>query len=108
MKPSPRGELEITNLLSIYKSEGTLRINVLERGTAWLDTGTVESLIQAGEFVKVIENRQGLKIGCPEEVAFREGFITENEFLKCIKTCPGSSYKDYLISVAVEFGLSVM
>ena len=108
LKPSPRGELEITNLLSIYKSEGTLRINVLERGTAWLDTGTVESLIQAGEFVKVIENRQGLKIGCPEEVAFREGFITENEFLKCIKTCPGSSYKDYLISVAVEFGLSVM
>ena len=106
--PSLRGELEITDILEMYKSQSALRISVLERGTAWLDTGTVESLIQAGEFVKVIEDRQGLKIGCPEEVAFREGYITGNEFLKCINNAPTSSYRDYLISVAVEFGLSVI
>lgn len=106
--PSLRGELEITDILEMYNSQGVLKISVLERGTAWLDTGTVESLIQAGEFVKVIEDRQGLKIGCPEEVAFREGYITGNEFLKCINNAPTSSYRDYLISVAVEFGLSVI
>lgn len=108
LTPSLRGELEVTDILKLYQSQGNLRISVLQRGTAWLDTGTAESLIQAGEFVKVIEDRQGLKIGCPEEVAFREGLINGQEFLNCINNSPNSTYRDYLISVAAEFGLSVM
>lgn len=107
LKPSKRNELEITDLLNIYNNESLLVIKILERGTAWLDTGTVESLIQANEFVKVIEDRQGLKIGCPEEVAIREKFITGKAFLEIIAGTPKSSYRDYLVSIAVEFGLSV-
>ncbi len=104
LKPSNRGELEITDLLKIYLNEGSLKIKVLERGTAWLDTGTHQNLIAAGEFVKVIEDRQGLKIGCPEEVAFREGLISLKKFKEIINKTPVGDYKNYLVSLLTEFG----
>lgn len=97
IKPSPRGEYEITDVNKVYLERGTLKVGVLSRGTAWLDTGTFTSLMQAGQFVQIIEERQGLKIGCIEEIAYRMGFIT-GEQLKAIATpLVKSGYGSYLL-----------
>ena len=97
IKPSPRGEYEITDVNRIYLERGKLKVGVLSRGTAWLDTGTFTSLMQAGQFVQIIEERQGLKIGCIEEIAYRMGFI-DGEQLKAIATpLVKSGYGSYLL-----------
>lgn len=96
LEPSLRGEYEITDLLRKYQNANLLAVDVLERGTAWLDTGNASHLIAAGEFVRVIEERQGLKIGCPEEVAFREGLISSVELRNLCQKMPKGSYRDYL------------
>lgn len=99
IKPSPRGEYEITDVNRVYLERGKLKVGVLSRGTAWLDTGTFASLMQAGEFVRIIEERQGLKIGCIEEIAYRMGFI-DGEQLKVIATpLIKSGYGSYLIKL---------
>ena len=99
IEPSPRGELEITDINRKYLEMGKLSVGVLDRGTAWLDTGTFESLMQAGQFVQVIEERQGLKIGCIEEVAFRMGFINESELETIAKPLVKSGYGKYLLKL---------
>jgi len=96
LQPSSRGELEIVDILNSYLDEELLQVQVLERGTAWLDTGNPMSLLAAGEFVKVIEDRQGLKIGCPEEVALRIGLITVETLEKNLSEIPEGEYKKYL------------
>ena len=97
--PSPRGELEITDVNRIYLDAGRLAVQVLPRGTAWLDTGTFDSLMAAGEFVKVVEARQGLKIGCPEEVAWRAGFLSDDELRQRGQALAKSGYGKYLLSL---------
>ena len=99
IQPSPRGELEITDINKKYLEMGKLKVGVLDRGTAWLDTGTFESLMQAGQFVQVIEERQGLKIGCIEEVAFRMGFINANELSELAEPLVKSGYGKYLLKL---------
>lgn len=99
IKPSPRGELEITDINRVYLERGKLKVGVLDRGTAWLDTGTFESLIQAGQFVHVIEERQGLKIGCPEEIAYRMKFITAEQLTEIAKPLVKSGYGQYLLNI---------
>lgn len=96
LKPSPRGELEITDLNLAYLALGELRVEKLERGTAWLDTGSVDTLHQAAEFVKVIENRQATKISVPEEIAWRMGYITKEQLLEQAKRFSKSGYGKYL------------
>lgn len=94
--PSPRGELEITDVNRVYLEKGKLKVGVLNRGTAWLDTGTFESLMQAGQFVQVIEERQGLKIGCIEEIAYRMGYINVEQLKEIAKPLVKSGYGKYL------------
>lgn len=100
VRPSPRGELEITSLIETYLAEGTLRAEVLSRGFAWLDTGTHESLLEAAEFVRTIEKRQGLKVGCPEEVAFRLGLIDRVALAEQAERYAKSEYGAYLLRLA--------
>ena len=102
LKPGARGEYEITDLNRIYLENGKLNVSILERGTAWLDTGTHESLMQASQFVQVIENRQGFKIGCIEEIAYRKGFIDRTQLLKIAEPLTKSGYGQYLLDVANE------
>lgn len=97
--PSPRGELEITDVNRVYLERGKLKVGVLDRGTAWLDTGTFTSLMQAGQFVQVIEERQGLKIGCIEEVAYRMGFIDHHHLCEIAKPLVKSGYGQYLLNL---------
>jgi glucose-1-phosphate thymidylyltransferase len=99
LKPSPRGELEITDVNKIYLEMGKLKVGILTRGTAWLDTGTHASLMQAGQFVHVIEERQGLKIGCIEEVAWRKGFINNAQLEAIAKPLVKSGYGQYLLNL---------
>ncbi len=99
LKPSPRGELEITDINKVYLEKNELEVGVLNRGTAWLDTGTFDSLHQASEFVKVIEKRQGIKISCIEEIAYRKGFINQEELLQAAEKYGKSGYGDYLKSL---------
>ena len=99
LKPSPRGEYEITDVNKEYLEQGKLRVGILERGIAWLDTGTHQSLMQAGQFIQVIEERQGLKIGCIEEIAFNEGFIDEEQLKSLGHKYIKSGYGQYLLSL---------
>lgn len=96
IKPSHRGELEITDVNKVYLEKGKLEVGVLDRGTAWLDTGTFDSLIEAGEFIEVIEKRQGLKIGCIEEIAYRNGWINDEQMEKLSAVYMKSGYGVYL------------
>jgi glucose-1-phosphate thymidylyltransferase len=100
LKPSARGELEITDLNRAYLEEGLLNVKVLGRGTAWLDAGTHESLLQAGNFIQTVEERQGIMIACPEEIAFRKCFIDKNQLIKLAGAYNQNDYGKYLLNLA--------
>jgi glucose-1-phosphate thymidylyltransferase len=99
LQPSPRGEYEITDVNKEYLKQGRLKVGILDRGTAWLDTGTFDSLMQAAQFVQVIEQRQGLKVGCIEEVAYRKGFITAQQLQNIAQPLLKSGYGRYLLDI---------
>ena len=99
IQPSHRGELEITDINKAYLEQGKLKVSILDRGTAWLDTGTFQSLMQAGQFVQVIEERQGLKIGAIEEAAYKMGFINAEQLKKLAEPLLKSGYGTHLISI---------
>jgi glucose-1-phosphate thymidylyltransferase len=102
LKPSPRGEYEITDVNKEYLRRGKLKVSILDRGTAWLDTGTFDSLMQASQFVQVIEQRQGIKIACIEEIAYRKGFITKEQLITVAQPLLKSGYGQYLMNVLKE------
>ena len=102
LKPSSRGELEITDLNRVYLEEGSLAIKLMGRGMAWLDTGTYESLLQAANFIATLEQRQGLKASCIEEIAFKRGFINKDQLLALAQPIKNSQYGKYLLRIAVE------
>ena len=102
LKPSERGEYEITDVNAAYLKQGKLKVAILDRGTAWFDTGTFSSLMQAGQFVQVIEERQGLKIGCIEEIAYRNGFISKEQLKKIAEPLVKSGYGKYLLLLAKQ------
>ncbi len=99
LKPSARGEYEITDVNAEYLKRGTLKVAVMDRGTAWLDTGTFESLMQAGQFVQVIQDRQGLKVGCIEEIAFKNKWISSTQLKELAEPLTKSGYGDYLLEL---------
>lgn len=102
LKPSARGELEITDLNNQYLQEGRMSVMPMKRGNAWLDAGTPDSLMESGQFVQIIEQRQGLKIACIEEIAYKRGFINDGQMLKLIEELNAGKYKDYLKKVYEE------
>ena len=102
LRPSSRNELEITDLNRVYLERGTLRVEKLGRGHAWLDTGTPEALLEASEFIRAIENRQGIKICCPEELALDNGWIDEEQILRLAKGFGGSTYSNYLLALVED------
>ncbi len=102
LEPSPRGEYEITDINREYLRRGKLRVSIMDRGTAWLDTGTFDSLMQASQFVQVIEQRQGIKIACIEEIAWRKGFITDEQLEKIAQPLLKSGYGQYLMGIMKE------
>ncbi len=102
IQPSARGEYEITDINKAYLAQGKLKVGVLSRGTAWLDTGTFASLMQAGQFVQVIEERQGLKVGCIEEIAYQQGFITKQKLLSLAEPLLKSGYGQYLLKISKQ------
>ncbi len=104
LKPSARGETEITDLLNYYLYKKQLKVQRLARGTAWLDTGSFDNLLEASEFVRVLEKRQGLKIGCPEEVSLRMGYIKPKQFEILVNSMPSSAYKNYLLELIESLG----
>ena len=97
--PSARNELEITDLNRLYLDEGSMSVEVLSRGMAWLDTGTHDSLLEAGQFVQTLEHRQSLKIACPEEIAWRQGWISDNQLEELAKPLAKSGYGEYLLDL---------
>ena len=99
IKPSARGELEITDINKIFLEQNTLRVELFDRGTAWLDTGTIQSLLDAANFIRVLEERQGLMIGCPEEIAYRQGFIDSGQLRDLAMRLDKSGYGQYLLEV---------
>ena len=102
LKPSPRGELEIVDLLLQYLAAGKLKVQMMGRGRAWLDTGTPDSLLEASHFIQTIEKRQGLKVACPEEIAFRMGYISATQLLALAQPLAKTAYGKYLLDVAAE------
>jgi len=102
LQPSPRGEYEITDVNKEYLRLGKLKVSILDRGTAWLDTGTFDSLMQAAQFVQVIEQRQGIKIACIEEIAYRKGFINKEQVLEMAKPLLKSGYGQYLVEIVTD------
>jgi glucose-1-phosphate thymidylyltransferase len=104
LKPSARGELEITDVNIEYLRRGQLRVELMGRGYAWLDTGTHESLAQASTFIEIVEKRQGLKVACPEEIAFRMGYIERAQLLKVAEPMKKNEYGRYLLNLADRKG----
>ena len=102
IEPSGRGELEITDVNKIYLNRGMLKVELFDRGTAWLDTGTTGSLLDAANFIRVLEERQGLKIGCPEEIAYRQNFISRDELKELALSLEKSGYGKYLLEILAD------
>ena len=102
LKPSQRGELEITDLNRVYLEQGALDVEIMGRGYAWLDTGTHESLLEAGQFIATIENRQGLKVACPEEIAYRQGWINADQLSELVTPLAKNGYGRYLLNILKE------